>query len=91
MPFLASKKVTAALGTALAMTLLNLFYLEPKSTKIMFERYELEGQPEGKESDKYKELASAFGKFHGISSLTNLIALCGAVAHGFYIASGLVA
>lgn len=85
------QRATAALGTALAMTLLNQFILEPKSTKIMFDRYELEDTPEGKESDEYKKLASSFGKFHGMSSLTNLIALCGAVAHGFYLASALVA
>ena len=85
------ERATVALGTALAMTLLNQFYLEPRSTKIMFDRYELEDTPEGKESDEYKKLASSFGKFHGMSSLTNLIALCGAVAHGFYLASALVA
>jgi hypothetical protein len=85
------QRATVALGTALAMTLLNQFILEPKSTKIMFDRYELEDTQEGKESDEYKKLASSFGKFHGMSSLTNLIALCGAVAHGFYLASALVA
>lgn len=84
-------RATVALGAALAMTLLNQFYLEPSSTKIMFDRYELEDTPEGKESDGYKKLASSFGKFHGMSSLTNLVALGGAVAHGIYLASALVA
>lgn len=83
------QRATTALGVALAMTLLNQFYLEPKSTDIMFKRYEIEDLPDGKESQDYKKLASDFGKFHGISSLTNLIALCGAVAHGYFLASAL--
>lgn len=81
-----------ALGVALIMTLLNQFYLEPTSTKIMFERYDLEnsGDPGAKKSDQYKKLAANFGKFHGISSLTNLIALCGAAVHAFLLAAALV-
>jgi hypothetical protein len=56
----------------------------------MFERYDLENMPGGKDSENYKELASTFGKLHGMSSLSNLVALCAAVAHGFYIASALI-
>jgi len=83
-------KATKALGVAFGMTLVNLFYLEPTSTKVMFDRYELEEKEGGKDSDEYKKLAASFGKLHGMSSLTNLIALCGAVAHGFFLASALV-
>ena len=83
-------KATKALGVAFGMTLINLFYLEPTSTKVMFDRYELEEKEGGKDSDEYKKLAASFGKFHGMSSLTNLIALCGAVAHAFFLASALV-
>ena len=83
-------KATKALGIAFGMTLINLFYLEPTSTKVMFDRYELEEKEGGKDTDEYKKLASSFGKFHGMSSLTNLIALCGAVAHAFFLASALV-
>jgi len=55
----------------------------------MFDRYALED--EGKrDSEEYKKLASSFGKLHGISSLTNLMALCGAIVHGVRLASGLV-
>ena len=82
-------KATKALGSAFVMTLLNLFYLEPTSTRIMFDRYELEEQEGGKNSAEYKKLAGNFGKFHGMSSLSNLVALCGAVAHGFFLASAL--
>lgn len=30
-----------------------------------------------------KQLGGSFGKFHGLSSLANLIALCGAVVFGW--------
>mmetsp|Transcript_23450 Transcript_23450/g.36137 ORF Transcript_23450/g.36137 Transcript_23450/m.36137 type:complete len:273 (-) Transcript_23450:54-872(-) len=89
MPALMTGKVYYALGSSMAMTLLNLFYLEPVSSSVMYNRYKLEDLPGGKESTKYKELKAKFGKFHGMSSLTNLIALCGAIAHGIYIASTL--
>ena len=61
-------KATKALGVAFAMTLLNLFYLEPASTKIMFDRYELEEEEGGKDSAEYKKLVGSFGKFHGMST-----------------------
>lgn len=52
----------------------------------MFQRYEIENSSDGKkDSPEYKALASEFGKLHGMSSLVNLIALCGAVAQGFYL------
>ena len=90
LPSTIGQRATTALGTALSMTLLNQFILEPQSTDVMFRRYKVEDQAGGKESDEYKKLASKFGKFHGMSSLSNLIALCAAVAHGYYLASVLV-
>lgn len=78
-----------ALGVALVMTLLNQFYLEPTSTSNMMERYELEDKKET-DTDRYKKLKSNFGKFHGMSSLTNLIAFCGGVAHAAFLATSLV-
>ncbi|KAL7581467.1 hypothetical protein ACA910_022042 [Epithemia clementina (nom. ined.)] len=79
-----------ALGLAFAMTMLNQFYLEPKSTKIMLQRYELEGQAGGKDTNEYKSLKASFGKLHGMSSLTNLIALCAGMAHAIFLARALV-
>lgn len=84
------KASTKALSVALLMTLANQFYLEPKSTNNMTRRYELEGEAGGKDTDEYKTLKANFGKFHGMSSLTNLIALCGGVAHAVYVAGTLV-
>jgi hypothetical protein len=85
-----TKQVLRVLGTAFAMTLLNMVYLEPTATRIMFERYDLDNMPGGNTSEKHRKLAATFGKLHGLSSLANLIAFCGAVAHGFYLASALV-
>lgn len=82
---------TKALLTALAMTLANQFYLEPLSTNNMMRRYELEGNDGGKDTDEYKTLKASFGKFHGLSSLTNLIALCAGVVHAVYVAGTLMA
>lgn len=78
-----------SLGIALLMTMVNQFYLEPTSTANMLERYDLEDAGE-QESDRYKTLKASFGKFHGMSSLTNLIALCAGVAHAVFLASTLV-
>lgn len=85
-----SRRSTTALGVALAMTLLNQFYLEPVSTNNMMERYKLEAAGETEGNEEYAALKAAFGKWHGLSSLTNLIALCAGAAHAIYLASALV-
>ena len=81
---------TKALLTALVMTLANQLYLEPLSTNNMMRRYELEANDGGKDTDEYKKLKASFGKFHGLSSLTNLIALCAGVVHAVYVAGTLM-
>jgi len=78
-----------SLGVALLMTLANQFYLEPKSTSNMMRRYELDNAGQ-QESDEYKTLKASFGKFHGLSSLTNLVALCAGVAHACFLSVGFV-
>ncbi|KAL3772404.1 hypothetical protein ACHAWU_005581, partial [Discostella pseudostelligera] len=88
MPDILSKTSEVSLAIALIFTLLNLLYLEPKSTSVMFDRYELEDGGK-RETDEYKEKAKSFGKLHGMSSLANLIALCAGVVHGVRLASGL--
>lgn len=91
LPLEISKSVIWSLGSALSATLLNQFMLEPYSTKIMLERYDIENTKGGLETERYKELKASFGKMHGISSLSNLIALCGQVAYGFILSSVLLA
>ena len=57
----------------------------------MLERYELENIAGADQTERYKELRRQFGKMHGLSSLTNLIALCGTMAYGWILAGKLVA
>ena len=85
-----TKLVKGSLGGALLLTLFNQFYLEPVSTKVMLERYDLENTDGGEDTDRYKELKSAFGKLHGISSLTNLLALICGVVHATSLSSSLL-
>ena len=89
MPDVLSKTSEVSLGVAFIATLLNLLYLEPTSTRVMFDRYKLEDDGK-KTSDEYSEKAKAFGKLHGMSSLANLIALCGGIVHAVRLASSLV-
>lgn len=72
------------------MTLLNQYLIEPITTKNMMRRYELEESENGTATEEYKELKSKFGKYHGLSSLTNLVALCAAAVHGFYLSAALL-
>lgn len=73
---------------SLVATLANLLYLEPEATRVMFERYERENQGL-KDADTDKQLKATFSKLHGMSSLANLIALVGLIAHGTLLASKL--
>lgn len=57
------------LGLSLAATLLNILYLEPQSTKVMFARYALEDV--GKQSsNQYKQLAKEVRVLTGIPCTT---------------------
>ena len=86
------KPVYITLALSLVATLLNLLWLEPAATEVMFERYGLENLKEKDTSitDKITDLKKQFGKWHGMSSLANLVALCGSVSHGFWLAMRLV-
>ena len=88
MPDILSKTSEVSLGISFVSTLLNLLYLEPTSTKVMFDRYQLEDDGK-KDSDEYSEKAKSFGKLHGMSSLANLVSLLGGLIHGVRLASGL--
>ena len=88
MPDVLSKTSEVSLLVSFFATVLNLLYLEPKSTKVMFDRYTLEDDGK-RESDEYKSLAKSFGKLHGMSSLANLVALCGGIVHAVRLASNL--
>ena len=80
LPALKGGSSVAALAVALVMTLVNQFYLEPKSTNIMMQRYALDDANDT-DTDEYRQLRAQFGKLHGMSSLTNLVALCAGVVH----------
>lgn len=76
------------LGVGLATTLANWLWLEPVCTKLMFDRYDIENLESKTDADKERiaVLYKQFGKWHGISSLLNLVGFCAAVGHGWYLA-----
>lgn len=86
---LSTTSVLATLGASLGASLLNWLVLEPKCTSLMFERYDLENKEGKTESDlnRIKELYKEFGKYHGLSSVVNLVVLCCASSHGWSLAA----
>jgi hypothetical protein len=79
----------AVAGVALLASLANWLYIEPVATDLMFQRYALENAEGERDAAKIKQLYKQFGKFHGISSLANLVALGAAMSHGWWLASRL--
>ena len=77
------------LAISLVCSLINLVYTEPVATSVMFERYQLENAAV-RDEDAIRVLKKKFGKFHGISSLLNLIVLVCAVGHAWYLGGHLV-
>ena len=77
------------LGSALALQLLNMLWLEPVTTRIMFKRHIVErefgtgheiGQltpdnPEARRSDELQRLTRKFGMWHGLSASANLVSI----------------
>ncbi|CAD7702034.1 unnamed protein product [Ostreobium quekettii] len=79
------------LYAALAATLGNWLVIEPKASTILMERYDLEnsGADDEATKDRIQTLYKTFSKMHGMSSLLNLVALCGAVGHAWFLANGM--
>lgn len=73
------------LAIAAFTAIVNLGLAEPKATEVMFERYALENAAERDEA-RITALKKTFGKWHGISSLLNLVNLVCAVGHAFFLA-----
>ena len=74
------------LGIAALTAFANIAVAEPKATEVMFERYALENEPASERDEaRISALKKTFGKWHGISSLLNLVNLVCAVGHAFYL------
>lgn len=85
----------SALAPAFAAVLANLLFLEHKTTDVMKRRAALERMDDAAALAAYpglgkklalKQLGGQFGKWHGLSSAANLVALCGAIAFGWGLA-----
>lgn len=89
----APTSVLTWLAASLAGSLVNWLFIEPKCTGVMFQRYDLENKEIKTEQDqaKIKGLYKQFGKWHGISSMINLVVLCAGFAHLWYLATLIVA
>jgi len=80
------KLLAIAAFTAVA----NIAVAEPRATEVMFERYALENADASERDEaRISALKKTFGKWHGISSLLNLVNLVCAVGHAFFLAGGL--
>ncbi len=91
----------AALVVAALGVLINMLYLEPRATEIMYTRHEIErtlelgDKPHAEERDRREQAArdnpelarlnAAFGKLHGISSATNLLVCVAGLALLFFV------
>jgi len=83
------KGIPYSLAIILACTLLNLFYFEPATTRVMYQRHAVEKRlgtgheigkirpddPEKANDPRLKALSKTFGMLHGVSTLLNLAAL----------------
>mmetsp|Transcript_26459 Transcript_26459/g.72747 ORF Transcript_26459/g.72747 Transcript_26459/m.72747 type:complete len:215 (+) Transcript_26459:185-829(+) len=85
----ASGELPHSLIAILATVLLNLFYFEPATTRVMYQRHAVEKRlgtgheigklrpddPQKANDPQLKALTKTFGMLHGISTLLNLAAL----------------
>jgi hypothetical protein len=87
----APPRAVLTLGVAAVASLANWLFIEPKTTTLMFERYDIENKPRKTSEDetRIKALYKQFGMWHGISSLNNLVVLAATVAYGWALAGRL--
>jgi hypothetical protein len=62
----------------------NYLYLLPKCSSIKVERQKLEAEKK-EDSDEYRQLTKQFGKWHGISSLVNVISIGTLAVYGVFL------
>ena len=70
----------------MAVTLGNLFFLEPYTTKVMFQMYKLMNDKD-RDNAELGALKKKFGPAHGASSTLNLVSIIAAAVHGFWLSS----
>ncbi|CAK9867125.1 unnamed protein product [Sphagnum jensenii] len=88
------------LGGSLGATLLNLFYFQPLTIKVMTQRHKVERQENigsevgmsrnsevAKRNPELAKLNKRFGMIHGFSSLCNLFSFACLSFHSWYLAS----
>eukprot|EP00879_Flechtneria_rotunda_P007162 GHRR01007516.1.p1 GENE.GHRR01007516.1~~GHRR01007516.1.p1 ORF type:complete len:223 (+),score=77.89 GHRR01007516.1:460-1128(+) len=87
----APANAVATLGVSAAASLANWLFIEPKTTTLMFQRYDIENKPSktGDDEAQIKQLYKKFGMWHGISSLSNLVVLAATVTYGWSLAGRL--
>ena len=92
------------MAISLALVLVNLLYLNPKTIEVMFSKHQFEkkidaGQTVGKVEDEklnvlstntvYVTLSKKFIILHSLASIGNLIVFCAQGVHLFYLAGNL--
>eukprot|EP00775_Hariotina_reticulata_P012764 gene12764-12893_t len=87
----APSNAAVTLAVSAAASLANWLFIEPKTTGLMFERYDIENKEKKTAEDEaaIKHLYKQFGMWHGISSLNNLAVLAATVAYGWILAGKL--
>lgn len=82
-------RVSYVLLVALVSNLVNWLFLEPIISKCASQRYALENEVT-RDEVKIAELVKTSSRYHGLSSMIALIALCCAIAYGFRVSSMIV-
>lgn len=83
-----------ALAVSSFAGLINLFFLEPKCHAIKEERTKLiaiskDKKDNGEPSDEMVALNKTFGRWHGLSTLVNIVSLASLAVYGTTLAKGL--
>jgi len=80
------RSLAVASGAALALSLLNLAVLEPLTTAAMYKRRAAES---GSDETEKKKANKRFGALHGMSSLSNLLALGSGLTAVWFLSEGM--
>ncbi|WPG98427.1 Hypothetical protein R9X50_00121700 [Acrodontium crateriforme] len=84
----------APIAVMFGTSIVNLLYFGPATTKVMKQRKHQETRDGRKynelpKSPEMQKLNSSFGRLHGISSLSNVVALAAMIFYGFALAEKL--
>lgn len=89
-PYALTTGALVTLGAAVVGGAANAFWLLPVTKSLKEQRWALEHEGKGPETEEHKAVTKQFGKFHGVSLLFNAVNFVALTTYGFILTKNII-